>query len=193
MKRLLRLYPSAWRERYEAEVSDLLAELPADRTVAIDLFRGALVEQARAQWRRIPESVPAGGPSMLTHPLQRHPTTLAVVAILLVAPTSIFIFLSLLAYEIGVPGLATVVEPALEALTVSRLVDLFLVMSPFVAFLVALAPLVGIGLSRAEGELRVTFAFRARALNLLVLALCVIVGGLLAGHIVTEFLLEPPR
>ena len=194
MKRLLRLYPSAWRARYEAEVSELLDELPTDRSMLLDLIRGALVERARAVWRLIPANpIPAGGPPMLEHPLQRHPTGLALLALLLVAPTFLFVFVSLLAYQIEVPGLATAVEPALQAVTAPRWVDLFLLGAPFLAFVVAVVPLVGLGWGRTDGELHMTISLRARALNLAVLLLCVLLGGLLIGHLMSEFLFEAGR
>lgn len=193
MKRLLKLYPAVWRGRYEAEVADLLDELPTDRRIAIDLFRGAVIERGRAFWRRLPEApVAAGGPPIYFGPVHRHPTAVAVIALLLVAPTSTFVLLSFAAYELGVPGLQAIVEPALQTLTLSPWVDLFLLTAPFLAFIVALAPLIGIGLSRADGELRVTFGFQARTLNLVVIALCIVVGGFLAGHIILETLLEAP-
>ncbi|MGH2393336.1 MAG: hypothetical protein ACRDGH_07570 [Candidatus Limnocylindria bacterium] len=194
MKRLLRLYPSAWRARYEAEVAELLNELPTDRSMLLDLIRGALVERARAVWRLIPATpIPAGGPPMLEHPLQRHPTSLALVALVLVAPTFLLVFVSLLAYQIEVPGLATAVEPALQALTAPRWVDLFLLGAPFLAFLLAVVPLVGLGWGRTDGELHLTISLRARALNVAVLILCVLVGGLLVAYLVSEFLFEAAR
>ena len=194
MKRLLRLYPPSWRARYEAEMAILLDELPPDRGMAVDLFRGAIDERVRSAWRRLPEApVTADGPSAQFRPFHRHPTMLALIALLLVAPTATFVLLSFLSYELGLSGLRAVVEPALLALNEStRLLNLALLAAPFLAFVVALAPLVGIGLSRATAELRVTLSFRARAINLVVIALCVIVGGLLAGHIVLETLLEAP-
>jgi hypothetical protein len=41
-RRLLRLYPRAWRERYEDEMSDLLEHRTPSRRDAVDLVRGAL-------------------------------------------------------------------------------------------------------------------------------------------------------
>lgn len=191
MKHLLRLYPADWRARYEGEVSTLLDELPGDREMAVDLFRGAVSEWGRAIWRRLPEApAAAGGPPAYLGPVHRHPTTLALIALLVVVPTSTFVVLSFVAYQIGVPSLQAILEPALQALTVSRWVDLFLLLAPLIALVLAIAPLVGIGLSRADGELRVTFGFQARTLNLVVIGVCLVVGGLLAGHIILETLLE---
>ena len=41
MTLLVRLYPRRWRERYEAEILDLLAERPASFVDRLDLVRGA--------------------------------------------------------------------------------------------------------------------------------------------------------
>lgn len=41
MGRLVRLYPSAWRDRYEAEFLDLLAERPPTLRDRLDIVRGA--------------------------------------------------------------------------------------------------------------------------------------------------------
>lgn len=192
MKRLLRLYPPSWRARYETEMTALIDELPPDRRMALDLFRGAFDEHVRAAWRRIPEApLTAGGPPTTYRPFHRHPTTLALIALVLVAPTATFVLLSFLTYELGWAALRPLVEPALTALNEStRLLNLALLAAPFVAFVVALAPLVGFGLSRASSELRLTLSFRARTANLVVIVLCVLVGGILAGHIALETLLE---
>ena len=71
--------------------------------------------------------------------------------------------------------------------------DLLLLAAPFLAFVVAALPLIGLRMERIDGELRITFALRARVLNLVVLALCVLVGGFLASHLLVEFLFEAPR
>ncbi len=39
---LLRLYPRAWRDRYESEVLAVLADMPIDRRARVDLLRGAI-------------------------------------------------------------------------------------------------------------------------------------------------------
>jgi hypothetical protein len=41
-KRLLCLYPKAWRQRYEAEYVILLEQLPLSGRVVFDIVRGAL-------------------------------------------------------------------------------------------------------------------------------------------------------
>ncbi|MGH2488573.1 MAG: hypothetical protein ACRDFR_03015 [Candidatus Limnocylindria bacterium] len=187
MKRLLRLYPAAWRARYDGELAALLDELPANRGMAVDLVHGALREHARAAWRRIPEApIPAGGPPMFYAPMHRRPTMAAVVALVLVAPTTIFVALSLVAYELGLSELAALLEPALLTLTAAPVVDGFFLIAPIIALVVAAAPLTGIGLARADRELRLTLALGIRAPNLSAIGVCLVVGALLAWHLLVE-------
>lgn len=130
---------------------------------------------------------------MPTHPLQRHPTASALVAVLITSPTAIFVALSFLAYQLELPGMQAWLQPFMDGLAQApRIVDLFLLTAPFVAFLLAALPLIGLRLERIDGELRVTLALRARTLNLIVLAVCVVVGGFLASHLLAEFLFERP-
>jgi hypothetical protein len=194
MKPILRLYPSAWRRRYGEELSDLLDELPPSPGATLDLIRGAIALHARALLDRIaPRLVPAGGLPMPTHPLQRHPTAAALVAAVIAAPTVIFVTLSFLAYQLELPGMQAWIQPFMDGLAQApRIVDLFLLGAPFLAFVVAALPLIGLRLERADGELRITLALRAHALNLLVLAICVVFGGFLVSHLIVEFLFERP-
>jgi hypothetical protein len=194
MRHILRLYPSTWRRRYGEELTDLLDELPATPATTLDLLRGAITLHFRALTDRLaPRLVSAGGPPMPTHAFQRHPTATALVAALLLAPTFTFVGISILAYDIAVPGLAAAIDPVLAAVTGPLIVDLFLLAAPFVAFLLAALPLVGLQSQRIDGELRVTLALCARALNVVILLLAVLVGGILVGHVVGEFLVEVPR
>ena len=81
MSKLIRLYPSPWRERYEAELADLLARRPASIRGAVDLVRGA------ADAHLHPSLLVAGlGSGPWTH---RVPGLLAVAAGLLVAVTAL--------------------------------------------------------------------------------------------------------
>ena len=54
--RWLRLYPRAWRDRYEAEMLALLDARPLDRRTRLDLARGALDAHAHP---RTPPPIPA--------------------------------------------------------------------------------------------------------------------------------------
>jgi hypothetical protein len=190
MKPILRLYPSAWRRRYGEELSDLLDEMPSTPATTLDLMRGAATLHMRALFDRVaPRLLSAGGPPMPTHPLQRHPTATALVAALIAAPTAIFVTVSILAYQLELPGMQAWLQPFMDGLAQApRIVDLLLVGAPFLAFLVAALPLVGLRLERVDGELRATLALRARTLNLLVLAACVVVAGVLVNYLLVESL-----
>jgi hypothetical protein len=194
MKRILRLYPSAWRRRYGEELSDLLDEMPSTPAATLDLLRGAATLHTRALLDRVaPRLIAAGGPPMPSHPLQRHPTASALLAALLAAPTAVFVTLSVLAYQLELPGMQAWLEPFMEGLQQAPgIVDLFLLAAPFLAFLLAALPLIGLRLERIDGELRATLGLRARTLNVIVLAACLVVGGFLASHLLAEFLLERP-
>jgi hypothetical protein len=194
MRPILRLFPSAWRRRYGEELSDLIDEMPATPATTVDLLRGAVVLHVRAFLDRLaPRLVSAGGPPMPTHPLQRHATATALIAALITAPTVIFVALSFLAYQLELPGMQTWLQPFMDGLAQApRIVDLFLLGAPFLAFLIAALPLIGLRLERVDGELRVTLALRARTLNLIVLGVCVVIGGFLASHQIVEFLFERP-
>jgi hypothetical protein len=194
MKWLLRLYPPAWRARYGAEMADLLDELPSGPGIAIDLVRGAGQAHLQATTDRMAPSLQtAGGPPMTTQPLQRHPTALAILALVLAAPTILMVAASFLAYQVGLPALAATIEPLMKALDDQpRIVDLWLLGAPFLAFLIAAAPLFGASLGRVDGELRLTLAFRPRLLNVVIALVALGVGGMLVAHIVAEFVLEAP-
>jgi hypothetical protein len=120
---------------------------------------------------------------MFYPPMRRHSTKAAAAALILVAPTTILLALPLLAYDLGAIALAAIFEPALRALAFAPVVAGFLVIAPFLALVVAAVPLTGIGLAHVERELRLTIALGLRATNLSVVGLCLVVGGLLAWHL----------
>jgi hypothetical protein len=194
MKWLIRLYPRAWRDRYAAELSDLIDDLDAGPAVAVDLLRGAAVEWVRS---RIPVRSSSlqvvGGQNMTEHSWQRHPTAFAVVALAIVLPTLTFVLGSFLAYQLDVPGLYSALDPILRTMTGPRFIDLFLLAAPFVAFGLAVMPLLGWSASRVDGEPRLALQVRLRPVNLVVVVLAVLVGGFLVGHILIETVLEAGR
>jgi hypothetical protein len=54
MTRLVRLYPAAWRERYEVELKALLDERPPDVLDRLDIIRGAIDARLHPQGRHDP-------------------------------------------------------------------------------------------------------------------------------------------
>lgn len=130
---------------------------------------------------------------MFEHPVHRHPTSLALLALLLMTPTLMFVVSSVLAYQLEVPGLEAVVDPVISGIAAVPWIDVLLLSAPFAAAVLAAIPLVGIRSGQADGERQVTLSLRARALNVVVLVVSVLLGGLLFVYLLTEFMLEAAR
>ena len=174
----VRLHPSAWRARYEDEVTDLVEESDSSLADAADL--------ARSAWR---EHLNGGAP-MRFEPAYRHPSAFALVAGLLLLPTLAVVALSLLGHELGLGAVAAFVDPWIARIDTVRPLDLALVIAPLLAFLVAIVPLLDLRIER-DGQASVV-AVRVHAVtwNLIVATLAVLVGAALIGHIVTESVLR---
>lgn len=54
MSRMIRLYPRAWRDRYEAEFTGLLAECPPGPSDTVDIVRGAIDARLHPQIVQVP-------------------------------------------------------------------------------------------------------------------------------------------
>lgn len=61
MTRVLRLYPRAWRDRYEAEMADLLAQRTLTWPDRVDLLKGALDAHLHPWLARSPETLTVAG------------------------------------------------------------------------------------------------------------------------------------
>ena len=123
---------------------------------------------------------------MTIGPAWRHPTAFALAAAILLLPTFVFVGLSILAYELDLQALRTVVEPTMAAVDRWRIIDLFLVAAPPVAAMAALAPLLRVGLDRRAGTLEAVVTIRALALNVFVALVAAALAGVLIWHIVVE-------
>lgn len=179
MKRLVvGLYPRRWRDRYGDELGLLLDERQPTLGDLADLARGALAEHVR--------QVHDGGWSMKVEPAWRHPGRWSLAAALIILPTGLVASLSLLAHELGVPGLAGWVDPIVAELDEWPPLDLFLLLAPLVGTIVAAAPLVRVDLTAGEARI----AIRARTANLVVTLVALALGAVLIGHIVSESLLH---
>lgn len=192
LRLLLTLYPPSFRRRYAAELEALVEDAALGARDALDLAAGAGLAWLRHLLRR--KEIP-----MLIPFAWRHPRPLAVLAAVLLVPTATVVVGSLLAYELAVPGVERGLAPLLAAVNAVRVIDLAIVVAPAVALLVAMLPLVRIGVERG-GELDGQPGFAAAPslvvgvrlvwANVAVALLALVIGGLLAGHIVTEAVLE---
>jgi hypothetical protein len=182
---LLRLYPRAWRARYGAELRDLVDESGLTPAAAVDVARGALNE-----WAVVARDALNGGANMIIGPAWRHPRSWALMGLALLAPTMLFTLLSIVTYQLGASGLTGLMDPVNRWLNGERGLDLILVAAPVIALLLTAAPLVRIELRTSDSGREAVLGLRLRALNVAVGLLALLIGGLLAGHIVFESVLE---
>ena len=174
----LRLHPRTWRERYGLEMAGLIDESDSSLADAADLARSAL------------QSHVTGGAPMRFESAYRHPGPYALVAALLLLPTFAVVFLSLLGHELGFNAVANVVDPWIAQLDNVRILDLFLVVAPVAAFLVAVLPLLDLRIERDETSPAIALRVRAVPANLIVGTMALLVGAALVAHIVFESVLR---
>ena len=186
MTRLItRLYPPAWRERYGAELSDLIDETGMTPRIAIDIAR-----DAARQWTSQARLGLAGGGSMVIGPAWRHPQLWAAIAFIVLAPTALFVLLSILAYQLGAAWLVDLMDPVTRWMQSVRIVDLILVASPGIALLIAAAPLLRLEVHKRESGHEAVLGVRLKAANVIIGLLALLIGTLLVGHILAESVLQ---
>ena len=164
----LRLYPAAWRARYGDEVLALANDAGVRPGDLLDLALTGL----RLRARRLTE----GGP--MTPRTDRRAAALAApAALLLAAPTAIFMGLNLVGRQVDWQPWLTAVLPGL----------------PFLALLVALAPALRIGLRRGNADGVATLTVRLLTTPAWLVAVVVACCGLalaVTAYGVSENLLE---
>jgi hypothetical protein len=161
---LVRLYPAHWRDRYGSE---------------LHLIAAALREHV------------VGGTDMRLTPAANHPRAFAFVGLLALAPSLVVITLSGLAGGLGMTSINSAIQPLLQALDAApRIVDLAVVLAPLAAFAIAALPLCDARLEDAGDGPALAIRVRARAENLAVVGVALLVGALLIGHIVVESVLR---
>jgi len=175
---VIRLYPRSWRRRYGAELLDLVDDTDAGIGVVGDLAIAAFRQHMN------------GGAPVRFEPAYRHPSAFAVAATVVMAPTLALVTLSLIGHELGVSAVASAVDPVIVAVTAPRIIDLALVLAPLAALALAALPLLDARLEHGEDGPMVALRVRALPVNLVVVAVAVLLGLALVGHIVTESVLE---
>lgn len=189
---LIRLYPAAWRRRYGAELEQLLDAEPASIGRALDLLRGAGVIRLHALAMR-QRALATGGEMISFDWPQRHGLALAFLALLITAPTLIVISLLASATLLASAGVSAAVEAALSGLTRSRAVDLFLIVAPAVATLIAALSMVGGSVGRAAGGgIAISLVIRPRLLGVVALVVALALTAFWAAHLGADFLAGRP-
>jgi hypothetical protein len=179
---LLRAYPRAWRDRYGDELEQLVDDIGLSPAVAMNLIRGGIRERGRA--------LTTGGFPMMIGAASRYPRGLALLAFVVLVPVLAFVVGSLLVYQLGVEQLRPPMESVNMWLAGVRAVDLALVLSPAVALVLAVVPLVRLEVRPAAGGREALVGVRLRAANLLVGGLAAVTGAVLVWHVLFESLME---
>jgi hypothetical protein len=182
---LLLCYPRSWRRRYGDELLALLTDTHLTPRTALDVACAGFRQRLHVVSRSV-----SGGIAVTIGPAWRHPTAFALVAAILLVPTFVFVSLSVLAYELDVQALRSVVEPTMTALGRWRIIDLFLVAAPALAAMAATAPLLKVGLDRRAGTVEAVVTIRALALNVCVALVALALAGVLIWHIVVESVMQ---
>ena len=127
---------------------------------------------------------------MRLEPAYRHPTGWAVAAALVLLPTFLIVALSLIGHELGVAAVAAATDPFMLWLDTAGPLDLAVVVAPFVALLMAVAPLLDLRIERVESTPALAVRVRTLALNLVVATVAVATGAALFAYFVTEAMLH---
>jgi hypothetical protein len=127
---------------------------------------------------------------MLEGPVAGHPRGLALLALVVLAPATVFVAGSVLAYQLGLTSLIGPMESINAWLAAQRVAGVVLMASPAVALLLALAPLVRLQLRAGQSGSAGVVGIQTRLANLAVASLALIVGGLIAWHAIFESIAE---
>jgi hypothetical protein len=118
--------------------------------------------------------------------IQQQPSRRLILATLLLAPGSLFVAANILEHGLGFEGAADWFDSLLDLPTVSWILTSFILAGPAVAFLLAASQLLPIRLERDGDAWEVRIRVRADGWALAVAATSLLVGGILAGHLIAE-------
>ena len=163
MRRLVRLYPSTWRERYGDEFEALLEDVRASPSVVADVALGALRARLSALRER-PSPMAEGGIVTDVERAPDHGSTFALLGLLILSPTLVFLALAGLKYGLAVHAPFDAASPFFLV----RFVEYWVVLAPWLAFVLAAAPIVRLRVSRDAGIVTAGVTIRFRALNVAV-------------------------
>ena len=117
---------------------------------------------------------------MNTGPARRHPTSLALVAWATLVPALSFVVGSVLAYQLDVEALHSPMEAVNQWLTGRAIVDMALIVSPAIALVLAVGPLIRFELRDGGSGREAVLGMRLRLANVLVAVTALAIGAVLA-------------
>jgi hypothetical protein len=119
---------------------------------------------------------------VIEHPSSRR----LIVATLLLAPGALFVAANVLQYGLGLGGTADWIDPLFDSPAIAWILTFLILAGPVVAFLLAVSQLLPIRLERDGDAWEVRIRVRADGWALAVAAVSLLVGGILAGHLIAE-------
>ena len=170
---LIRLYPAQWRERYGAEFSALLEELPTSPRLAFDVFVSAMTARVVQLRRRF-----AGG---ALDP--RGSNGIAMLGFVLMAPSTILVLAFALKFKVGVAGPFDAISGPSQALAV---LHYFLVFAPLLSLALVSWALVRPRVRRSGAGLSIQIEARADPMTLAVAFVAVLVFFVLMRYFVFQ-------
>jgi hypothetical protein len=123
---------------------------------------------------------------MSAHVQQQQSSTRLVAAALLVAPAAIFVAANVLQYGLGVRGAAEWIDPIFDVGGVGWMATAIILAGPVAALLLAGSRLLPIRLERDGDAWEVRIRVRTDWWAIAIAAISLLVGGILAAHLVAE-------
>jgi hypothetical protein len=117
----------------------------------------------------------------------RHPSSRRLVlATLLLVPGAVFVTANVLQYGLGIQGAADWFDPLFALPAVAWILTVLILAGPAVSFLLAASWLLPFRLERDGDAWEVRIRVRPDGWALAVAAISLLVGGILAGHLIAE-------
>jgi hypothetical protein len=120
--------------------------------------------------------------AVLPHPASRR----LVLATVSLAPAAVFVAANVLQYGLGIAGAADWFDPLFAVQPVAWILTFLILAGPVVSFLLAASWLLPFRLERDGDAWEVRIRVRPDGWALAVAAISLLVGGILAGHLIAE-------
>jgi hypothetical protein len=122
----------------------------------------------------------------VVHDLDRHAHRRLLIATLIVTPAAVFVGLNVLQYGLGVPHAADWMDPVWDVSGLAWLATTIVLAGPVAALLLAATRIFPVRLVRDGDAWEVRIRVRLDRWAIAIAALSLVVGGILAGHLLAE-------
>ena len=165
---VLGLYPEEWRRRYEDELLSLLEESDIGVVDLVDLLAWGIRHRAAAVANRVGRRPHSGGVQDMFERASARPLRFALAGLVILLPTASLTVFAVLKYIVGIPGPFDAIEPAITPFVTHPAGETVLILAPYAALLLAVAPVVRARLSWDRMRVTGGVELAAPALNVVV-------------------------